>query len=139
MAEKKEYKIKVQGTLVSVSEDIYLTYYRMDRRARGVEERDQRNGVVLYSDYDTDELLAVEMFADKNVLPVEDQVVKQLMSERLHNCLSLLSADEQNIIFRRYWDGKSQGELARELGTSQQAISYREKRILSKLKKLLEN
>lgn len=130
MAEKKEYKIKVQGTLVSVSEDIYLTYYRMDRRARGVEERDQRNGVVLY---------AVEMFADKNVLPVEDQAIKQLMSERLHDCLSLLSADEQNIIFRRYWDGKSQGELARELGTSQQVISYREKRILSKLKKLLEN
>lgn len=102
------------------------------------EERDQRNGVVLYSDYDTDELLAVEMFADKNVLPVEDQAIKQLMSERLHDCLSLLSADEQNIIFRRYWDGKSQGELARELGTSQQVISYREKRILSKLKKLLE-
>lgn len=35
MAEKKEYKIKVQGTLVSVSEDIYLTYYRMDRRGAG--------------------------------------------------------------------------------------------------------
>lgn len=138
MAEKKEYKIKVQGTLVSVAEDIYLTYYRMDRRARGVEERDQRNGVVLYSNYDTDGLLAVEMFADKNAIPVEDQVVKQLMGERLHDCLSQLSADEQNIIFCRYWDGKSQGELARELGTSQQVISYREKRILSKLKKLLE-
>lgn len=70
MAEKKEYKIKVQGTLVSVSEDIYLTYYRMDRRARGVEERDQRNGVVLYCDYDTTSCLPLKCSLIKMYFPL---------------------------------------------------------------------
>jgi pyridoxine/pyridoxamine 5'-phosphate oxidase len=29
MAEKKKYQIKVQGKLVPVSQEVYLTYYRM--------------------------------------------------------------------------------------------------------------
>ena len=29
MAEKKEYRIKVQGQLVPVSEEVYVTYHRM--------------------------------------------------------------------------------------------------------------
>ncbi len=29
MAEKKEYRIKVQGQLVTVSEEVYVTYHRI--------------------------------------------------------------------------------------------------------------
>ena len=32
MAEKKKYQIKIQGQLVPVTEEVYLTYYRMNRR-----------------------------------------------------------------------------------------------------------
>lgn len=60
------------------------------------------------------------------------------MVEKLHNCLKLLSDDEINLIRRRYWDQMSQTDLASELQVSQQVISYREKQILGKLKKLLE-
>ena len=40
MAEKKEHIINVHGDLVEVSEEVYLTYFRMDRQARGVDEKD---------------------------------------------------------------------------------------------------
>ena len=138
MAEKKEYRIKIQGSLVDVTEEVYLTYYRMDRQARVVEEREQRNGVLLYSDLDTNESVAVEMFADKSSVPVEEQAISRIMCQNLRDCISHLTADEREIVFRRYWEGKSQSELAKDLCTSQQVISYREKNILSKLKKLLE-
>lgn len=40
MAEKKKYQIKVQGQLVPVSKEVYLTYYRMRRHERHLEEKD---------------------------------------------------------------------------------------------------
>ena len=45
MAEKKEYRIKVQGQLVPVTEEVYLTYYRMKRRELHLEEKDTAHGV----------------------------------------------------------------------------------------------
>ena len=55
MAEKKEYQIKVQGQLVPVTEEVYLTYYRMKRRELHLEEKDAAHGVFYYSALDTEE------------------------------------------------------------------------------------
>lgn len=55
MAEKKEYRIKVQGQLIPVSQDVYLTYYRMKRRELHLEEKDMAHGVFHYSALDTEE------------------------------------------------------------------------------------
>ena len=138
MAEGKKYYINAQGESVEVSKEIYLTYYRMARKARWVDEKDRYNGTVLFSNLDTRELLAIEMFQDQDAVSVEAAVVGNMMVEKLRNCLQLLSDDEINLIRRRYWDQISQTELASELQVSQQVISYREKQILGKLKKLLE-
>ena len=46
--QKKELYIRVNGQLVEVTQDVYLTFYRMKRRERFVVEKDQRAGVVLY-------------------------------------------------------------------------------------------
>ena len=54
MAEKKEYRIKVQGQLVQVTEEVYLSYYRMKRRKTYLEERNTANGVFYYSTLDTE-------------------------------------------------------------------------------------
>ena len=138
MAEEKKYYIKVQGELVEVNKEIYLTYYRMERKARVVVEKDQRNGTVLFSDLDTREFLTTKIFQDSHADSVEDTVVGHVMSEKLRRCLKLLSDDEINLIRRRYWDQVSQSELAAEMQISQQVISYRERQILGKLKKLLD-
>ena len=42
MAEKKKYQIKIQGQLVPVTEEVYLTYYRMNRRELHLEEQDAK-------------------------------------------------------------------------------------------------
>ena len=46
MADKGKYYIPVEGELVEVEENVYVIYYRMGRRERYIEERDQENGVV---------------------------------------------------------------------------------------------
>lgn len=138
MAEKKEYIIRIQGDLVEVTEEVYPAYFRMERQARGVDEKDRYNNTVKYNALDNDEMLGVESFEDADAVSVEDAVIDRMMAEKLHDCLNTLTEAEQELIFRRYLEGRSQDELAANYGTSQQVISYREKQIRAKLKKLLE-
>ena len=57
MAEGKNYYIKVPGALVEVTEEVYLTYYRMRRRCSAVQEKDTYNGVTSYDTLDTEDIL----------------------------------------------------------------------------------
>ena len=138
MAEKSKYIIMVNGTLVEVTEEVYLAYFRMERQARGVDEKDRYNNTVKYNALDTDEMLGVEMLEDTSAVSVEDTVISHMMAEKLHDCLIALPKAERKFIFQRYWQRRSQAELAEKYDTSQQVISYREKQIRAKLKKLLE-
>ena len=95
MAGKKEHIINVHGDLVEVSEEVYLTYFRMDRQARGVDEKDYYNNTVKYDALDTDETLGRESIADTEAVPVEDIVIAHIMEEKLHSCLAALSKSER--------------------------------------------
>ena len=94
MAEEKKYYIKLQGELIEVSKEVYLAYYRMERSARVVVEKDQRNGTVLFSDLDTQEFLTAEMFQDQDAVPVEEIVIGSVMKEKLRQCLQTLPQQE---------------------------------------------
>ena len=71
MADNKSYRIRVDGILVEVSEEVYRAYYSIERHTRTLDEKDTRNGKVLYSDLDTKELLGEEMIPDTDYEPVE--------------------------------------------------------------------
>lgn len=55
----------------------------------------------------------------------------------LQNALSQLNEHEYNVLKRRYYEGKTQAELAKELFVSQAQISRVEKKALKHLKKLM--
>lgn len=57
---------------------------------------------------------------------------------KLYRAIAQLEKDEQCLIILRYWHDWTQLQVADKLGISQQAVSYRELRILHKLKKFLE-
>ncbi len=46
------------------AKEVYRAYYSIERHTRTLDEKDIRNGKVLYSDLDTDELLGEEMVPD---------------------------------------------------------------------------
>ena len=138
MAEKKEYRIKVQGQLVPVTEEIYLTYYRMKRRELHLEEKDTAHGVFYYSALDTEETNGEDAIPDLLSPHVEDMVVDKLMSQRLHQCIGQLTSQEQELIFTLFFQNKSEHQLAAETGIPRMTIHDRKVKILSTLKKLME-
>lgn len=73
MAEK--YTVRVQGSLVEVTEEVYRAYYGIERHLLTLDEKDARNGKTLYSDLDTDETLGEEMLPDADAVSVEDAAI----------------------------------------------------------------
>jgi RNA polymerase sigma factor (sigma-70 family) len=135
---KKDLYIKINGELISVSEEVYLTYYRMESRARYLDRKDILHGKVLYSNLDTNETTGEEGISDLGAENVEDAVVRRIMSDKLHQCLARLSAQERELIIEIFFNEKSESQLAKELGTHHQTINYRKQRILKKLQKMLK-
>jgi RNA polymerase sigma factor (sigma-70 family) len=135
---KKKYQIKVQGQLIPVSEEVYLSYYRMSRRERHLQEKDITHGVCYYSALDNEEINGEEAIPDLVSPRVDDMVMDKLMVEKLHHCLTRLSKADRELIFALYFQCKTQVELEKETGVKQQTISYRERQIRIKLKKMME-
>lgn len=136
---KKKYQIRVQDELVPVTEEVYLTYYRMRRRELHLQEKDAKHGVVFYSALDTSETNGEDAIPDLISPRVEDIVVDRLIAEELHRCLAQLPKEEQELIFSLFFQNKSEHQLAAETGIPRMTIHNRKKRILARLKKLLEN
>lgn len=137
MAERKEYRIKVQGVLVEVTEEVYLAYYSIERHTRTLDEKDVRNGKVLYSALDTEETLGEEMIPDLGAARVEDVAIGNILCEELRHCLTLLPEPERELIHALYFEGLSERQLSKRTGIPQRTINDRRNRAIAKLKKML--
>ena len=85
----------------------------------------------IYSD-DGDSIQLVDQIKDPN-----DEIMKMHNEIAVHKSLKLLNAKEQEIIQYRYFDGKTQTEIAELLNISQAQVSRMEKNALQCLKKYL--
>lgn len=138
MAEKKEYKIRVQGQLVPVSEEVYLTYYRMKRRELHLVEKDAKHGVFLYSAMDTENTNGEDAIPDLISPRVEDMVMDALIAEKLRQSLAQLTREERELIDALFFQNKSEHQVAAETGIPRMTIHDRKVKILRILKKLIE-
>jgi len=138
MLEKKKYYIRIEKNLVEVNEEIYRSYYQMGRHERYLTEKDKAHKVLQYSNFDTDELLGEEMIPDFQSTSVEDRAITHILSERLHQCITLLPKSDQRLLQAIYGDGLSERQLSRKIGIPQKTINNRKHQILAKLKKLLQ-
>lgn len=69
----------------------------------------------------------------------EDKALKNLMIEKLLKLLKELDSDEWGIIDAIYHKGKSEREFSAETGIPQKTVNYRKRKVLAKLRKLLES
>ena len=139
MAEHKKYYIHVPGALVEVSEGVYFAYYQEKRRGRTLREKDERNGAISYDGLDTPELSGQEMIPDRDAVSVEDAAIANILRGELRRCLALLDEPDRQLIQALYFEGLSERKYAKRVEIPQQTISDRKRRILARLKKLLEN
>ena len=138
MADKEKHIIKVEGKLVEVTPDVYYAYFRMERQERGQEEKKQRNAVLSYDALDTEETTGAEAMPDLIIPSLEQQIMNQEIHDALHRAVDALPKAERELIKAIYFDGKSEADYAKASGMSQTGVSYRRRKILSKLKLLLD-
>jgi len=138
MAEEKTYCIKIPGTVVEVTEEVYLEYFRMRRRWSAQDERNTYNGVVSYDAMDNCETLGVDSIPDLASPGVEDIVLSNLLQQKLRHCLHKLSTADQALIFALFYEQKTEREYAKLLGISQKAVNKRRHKALDKLRELME-
>ena len=145
-----ERKIFVDGELVEVSEEIYKAYTSSKRKERYLEQDIKRNRIVYYkktgavrvipSREDSLERLMEDngrqFFIDQE--GVEEAAQRHMDIEALRLAVSKLSEEDRRLIYEEFFRETSQEEIGRLLDISQSAVSRRKKRILEKLKKLLE-
>ena len=134
MADKEKYMIKVEGKLVEVTPDVYYAYFRMERQERWQEEKQQGHAVVSYDALDDGETVGVEVVPDLTTPSMEEAVMTREIHEKLHRALDALPKAERELIQAIYFDGFTEKEYAVSSGLSQQGVSYRLRKVLSKLR-----
>ena len=137
MADKEKYMIKVEGKLVEVTPDVYYAYFRMERQERGQEEKKRRNVVVSYDALDTEGTTGAEAVPDLIVPSLEHQIISREIRDTLHQAVDALPKAERDLIKAIYFEGMTENDYAKVSGMSQTGVSYRRRKILSKLKLLL--
>lgn len=69
---------------------------------------------------------------------IEKETDRKIFTERLYNCLKLLSESERDLITMLFFENKTERECAKFYGVNQKNINKKKARILCKLNKLLE-
>jgi DNA-directed RNA polymerase sigma subunit (sigma70/sigma32) len=142
MAENKIYRICIDGQSVEISHEIYRTYHRMGRRERYLEERDIAHGKAFYSRLDDEDVTGEDMIPDCDAVSVEEAVETLLMVEKLRECIALLHKAEQDLInalfFANSGDGMTEREYSARSGIPQQTVNDRRRKILRKLRNLMD-
>ena len=88
-------------------------------------------------------MLTTEQFNGADILvsdgmDIEEQVAYKLLLDKLHSCLSLLTEEERELIYALFFGEKTEREWSAETGIPQKTINNRKRKILLKLKALLE-
>lgn len=130
----KQYHIKLNGELIPVSEEIYRTYkqpqWREKKRANVRRKREVSLDAMLENgdaiQFDLGQAFIDELVADK------------LLLDELLEALTKLNIEERALIDELFFKGKSERQIAESVNISHQAIHKKKKRILAKLKNLLD-
>lgn len=141
----KKYIIK-NGTAVEVSDEVYQILKKSDRRFKYVEHDLKETQYIIDQKKETvkeipsredslDRLTALGFdFADRST-DFRESVTEKIM---LDQALEKLGDEERYLITQLFYFGRTEQELAAELKVTRRTINNRKRKILSKLRELLE-
>ena len=130
--------LPLHGMLMEVTPEQYRDFYKERRRQKYLYERSNENRDISIDMLTTEQFNGADiLFSDE--IDIEEQVAYKLLLDKLHNCLSLLTEEEQELIYALFFGEKTEREWSAETGIPQKTINNRKRKILLKLKALLEN
>lgn len=133
-----QFLLPVNGEMIEVSEEVYRGFYKEKNHEDYIAKKDKNHNIVSYNALDTETHIGEAIMPDLIANSPEDQLLANELVAQLHRCLAILPRAERQLIEAIYFDGKSETEYAAELKISQPGVSRRRKKILSKIRKLLE-
>lgn len=147
-ADKK--RVWVSGQYIEVTDVVYDTYMKGDRKIRYFENDLKTERVLMDTDGHIKQIIPsredsldrlmddnAEQFTDHHE-SVEDMVLRKISAEKLYQALTELSEKERELIVALFFEEKTERELAIVLGISQPAVHKQKNKILKKLKTFLE-
>ncbi len=133
-----KFFIPLHGMLMEVTEKTYRDFYKAERRQKYINERSAENEDFFYDMLTTYDFNGEDILIDTSQ-EIDEAVIHKIMLDKLHDALVLLSDDEQKLINALFFRNLSEREWSAETGIPQKTINDRKRRILIKLKKLLES
>lgn len=127
----KEFYIKIKEANVQVNEDVYYAYYKQKWHERY--EHKKRLSKKLSYECLRDSGVAVELIMVDTSKSLEDEVITEIMVEKLRECLSKLSRDELFLITEIFFKSRSIRDVADMLSIPKSTIQRQKDRILKKL------
>ena len=136
--EREKYVIRMgNGTLVEVDREIYLEWYRSERRERYQKEREQKHGVC--SMEALEEKGCFHEMAMTNMWNVtEETALYHIYRDKLWEAIGRLAKQDAQLIRLLYFDECTVKKTAEIFGCSRKSIRSRRGRILEELYRMVE-
>lgn len=136
----KKYYIALNGENHEVSWEVYQAYYQGKRKEKYIYEKDQTHGNHILDISGMEELEVENDCCLASAEPsIDDQLLVRELHNHLHQCLQMLPSAERELIQALYFSGETESSYANTIGLTLSGVSKRHKRILAKLKKLMNN
>ncbi len=133
----KEYIVKIGKELVHVNKELYVTYYKMSRRERYLDEVDKKK--TLSYEQLIEEDFPVEEKLIEPVKLTDDIAIDKILRSKLKIAIKKLSREEWFIIEEIFIKETHIRKLSKKILIPQSTIKYKRDKILKKLKKLIES
>ena len=115
---------------VEVEDSLGALLVDMDRQEYNVNHKETRRHVLLSAIDPADRYLTAETDLLRDLIDEEDH-------ERLMAAIAKLQPQQRELLYRVYWKGEKQKDIAAEDGVSERAITGRMKKIYAALKKFM--
>ena len=132
----EKYTLLVRGRRVSVTKEVYKAYYRCRDREKYLDKLAEDNNISLEGC--SEKGISVEYIISAAEDSMEDTIITGMLLIKLHQCLKMLDDPEKTLIVELYLRGKSERQLSKETGIPPMTIHDRKRKILNKLKKMME-
>lgn len=133
---ERTYTLIVKKCRIPVSEEVYKEYYKLKEREKYLDKLSQEKHISLEAS--TDSGIQIEYVLASHQQSLEDSIINKEILTNMLGCIALLDDKEKQLIDALYFKGKSEHQIAMQLGITQQAVNKRKTKILSKLKKMME-
>ena len=132
----EEFKIRINKEVIYVSEEVYISYYKMGRRERYLDEVSFKKELSYNHLMDKEFPIEAKMTEPQKL--IEDEIVQKIMIEKMTIAIESITANERMIINELFFKGKSIRELAAILDISKSTLHEQKDKILKKLRKIIE-